>query len=77
MSGRGESNRVERVTVIIQMGSGEKHELIMAEPTPRGDNPRFVRQQIASALRDLAPTFDRIASIYGDQIPRDEPTVKR
>lgn len=62
------TNQVKSVTLVVELASGDRHELVVREPSPGGGNPRFMAQQIAFALRELDVRADALLATYADQI---------
>ena len=62
------SNSIRRVTLEIETSNGEYHKLVVAQPAPIGDNPRFMAQQLDSAIAELRGRADELMETYGSQV---------
>lgn len=61
-------NHIASVTLTIETNNGEMHKLVVAKPGPFGDNPRFMAQQLATAMDELHRRADDVIETYGSQI---------
>jgi len=61
-------NHVERVTLTVELGNGDMHKMVVHAPGPQGSNPRFMGQQLASALDDLARRAHETLETHASQI---------
>lgn len=63
------ATHVRRVTLTVEMDNGDSYTRVVDKPSPSGGNPRFIGQQANTAIAQLVAWAEKVAVIYGNQIP--------